>query len=125
MHGSFGYRMLSKTSLSFSGEIFAALQMLLDDTFVDKYTRDRSMLNPNEADVPKRLVLQRAECVQNVGNFTQYMTERRLIKGQCSADCLIRGDIKTMMSPAIKFLPDLDQSMNELWLFHGTTVAGA
>merc|ERR1712203_1140808 len=31
MHGAFGYRMLSKTTLSNTSQDFAALQMLLDD----------------------------------------------------------------------------------------------
>merc|ERR1712039_638054 len=59
MHGAFGYRLLSKTTLSRSSQDFAALQMMLDDTFVDRYTRDRQLCGGGN--VPKRLVLQNAE----------------------------------------------------------------
>jgi len=128
---NYGYRMLAKKKVAGSlmgicalpGSLFADLQKLLDDTFFSKYTRDRK-----GGEVPQRLVLVRATIIQNEQNWSEYIEKRRKIASQLAIDELRdneRYPPKTLSSNGIKQLPKLDDTVQEAWLFHGTTAEGA
>merc|ERR1712176_470255 len=86
-----------------------ALQQLLDDTYKNKYTRDRG-----DGEVPDRLVLVQAQEVQNDQNYVEYMKRRKQIAGQLQKDQIDITkneeifEIKTMLSTGIDALPALD-----------------
>lgn len=126
MNAEFGYRMLAKASLPPNSPAFQALQRILDDSFVNAYTRDRGKL-ANDTDakgLPTRLVLARAEQVQNIPNFREYCDKRALIKSK-AGHIDLQSDIKTMNSLGATALPELDSSINECWLYHGTKAEAA
>lgn len=122
MHAEFGFRMLSKTSI-INGPVFDALQQLLNDTFVAAWTHDRGRLDGGA--VPTRFELARADIVQNVPNYREYAEERARLASLGRGFCEPRTDVKTMTSSAASALPALNTDINELWLYHGTTVEAA
>lgn len=132
-HG--GYRLVAKKAVRGSvmglanvpGTLSHALQKLMDDTFIAKYTKDRK-----GGDVPQRLVLLRATAVQNEQNFVEYVTRRKKIREEIKAKPLSGSEVvhgicdpKTMLSAGVTKLQPLDLDVQESWLWHGTTKAGA
>eukprot|EP00929_Paragymnodinium_shiwhaense_P103788 TRINITY_DN6754_c0_g1_i1.p1 TRINITY_DN6754_c0_g1~~TRINITY_DN6754_c0_g1_i1.p1 ORF type:complete len:554 (+),score=124.76 TRINITY_DN6754_c0_g1_i1:80-1741(+) len=124
LEAEFGYRLLSKSPIQPSSEVFKSLQRIMDDSFVDRFTRDRSRLD-EEKKVPKRLVLVKADQVQNVPNWLGYQEMRNRIAGKRSSGCQPIEGVKTMKSQGIKKLPGLNDSVNEYWLWHGTKADSA
>lgn len=115
-----GFRLLEKTELE--AEMIEELQKIVDDSFLSKLTRDR------RGNVPKRLVLTGGFEVENAQNWTEYVARRRAIAeemARISPAPWKPDDIMTMMSPSISSLPEVDESVNEAWFFHGTSALGA
>lgn len=105
------------------GTLAASLQQLLDDTFVQKYTRDRG-----DGEVPHRLVYVGARLVQNEPNWVEYVQRRTEILQAIQANKLAPGNIyppRTMESRAVRSLPPLLSEVQEAWLWHGTSAEGA
>jgi len=127
-----GLRLLTKKKvggnlfgvLGMPGTLTADLQQLLDDTFIDKFTRDRK----DGEGVPNRLVLVGATMVQNEQNWIEYARFRDKVAAELAANPLQteeRHTPKTMNSKGIKKLPKLRDDVQEVWLYHGTSSAGA
>jgi len=90
-----------------------------------KYTRDRK-----DGKVPNRLVLVHAQVVQNEQNWVKYMARKQRIKAEIAAKPLNphageKLTAVTMISQGICKLPQLDSTVQEVWLWHGTTQGGA
>eukprot|EP00401_Gymnodinium_catenatum_P029698 CAMPEP_0117512336 /NCGR_PEP_ID=MMETSP0784-20121206/28978_1 /TAXON_ID=39447 /ORGANISM="" /LENGTH=473 /DNA_ID=CAMNT_0005308051 /DNA_START=405 /DNA_END=1823 /DNA_ORIENTATION=+ len=107
------------------GTTASSLQTLLDDTYKNKYTRDRK-----DGKVPNRLVLVHAQVVQNEQNWVEYMARKQRIKAEIAAKPLNphageKLTAVTMISQGICKLPQLDSTVQEVWLWHGTTQGGA
>eukprot|EP00930_Biecheleria_cincta_P043404 TRINITY_DN29805_c0_g1_i1.p1 TRINITY_DN29805_c0_g1~~TRINITY_DN29805_c0_g1_i1.p1 ORF type:complete len:664 (+),score=102.90 TRINITY_DN29805_c0_g1_i1:135-2126(+) len=102
------------------------LQQLLDDTYKNTYTKDRG-----DGKVPDRLVLVHAQEVQNEQNYVEYMARQKAVKQQLDSIPLdstrqeVIHEIKTMKSKGVSVLPGLDSTVQEAWLWHGTSQAGA
>jgi len=99
------------------------LQQLLDETFVEVYTKDRK-----DDEVPQRLVLVAGTFVQNETNWVQYMERKEKIRAEIRADPLSGIEScwpKTMDSQAVRGLDSLDTEVQECWMWHGTSKGGA
>jgi len=99
------------------------LQQLLDETFKEVYTRDR-----RGGEVPQRLVLVAATYIQNELNWVEYIQKREEIRAEIRAEPLTGTELsrpKTMDSAALKGLNNLDEEVQEAWMWHGTSKAGA
>jgi len=99
------------------------LQQLLDETFKEVYTRDR-----RGGEVPQRLVLVAATHIQNELNWVEYIKKREEIRAEIRAEQLTGTEVcqpRTMDSAALKGLNSLDEEVQEAWMWHGTSKAGA
>eukprot|EP00927_Polykrikos_kofoidii_P024715 TRINITY_DN22408_c0_g1_i1.p1 TRINITY_DN22408_c0_g1~~TRINITY_DN22408_c0_g1_i1.p1 ORF type:complete len:571 (+),score=100.13 TRINITY_DN22408_c0_g1_i1:75-1787(+) len=100
-----------------------AIQQMLDDTYKNKLTRDRK-----DGRVPDRLVLVAASAVQNEMNWVEYAQRRQEIGKNIALEPLTGNEKAlpvTMKSSSVKSLPKLDPSVQEAWMWHGTSAAGA
>lgn len=105
------------------GTLAAALQRLMDDTFKEITTRDRKT-----GEIPQRLVYVGARTVQNELNWAEYVQRRAQIIEGIKKKPLSPNEKtlpKTMASSAAKRLPSLMSEAQEVWLWHGTSAAGA
>eukprot|EP00418_Pyrodinium_bahamense_P009344 CAMPEP_0179117174 /NCGR_PEP_ID=MMETSP0796-20121207/55016_1 /TAXON_ID=73915 /ORGANISM="Pyrodinium bahamense, Strain pbaha01" /LENGTH=727 /DNA_ID=CAMNT_0020815521 /DNA_START=152 /DNA_END=2335 /DNA_ORIENTATION=+ len=134
---AYGFRMLQKVKISgcllgatpMPGTLAATLQKLLDETYVAKFTRDRR----DGSGVPHRLVLVSATAVQNEQSWVEYIRRREEIREEIRGQPLQGHEsFGPAMPPAlpmraegIQRLGNLDNEVQETWLYHGTTQAGA
>eukprot|EP00929_Paragymnodinium_shiwhaense_P059643 TRINITY_DN29863_c0_g1_i1.p1 TRINITY_DN29863_c0_g1~~TRINITY_DN29863_c0_g1_i1.p1 ORF type:complete len:616 (+),score=114.66 TRINITY_DN29863_c0_g1_i1:161-2008(+) len=99
------------------------LQAVLDDTFITKSTRDRK-----DGPMPTRLKVVRGLRIEDSELWSRYCHQRdalKTLRGNCTEvkDLDGSGIVKTS-----RVLPDswtLDSSVNELFLYHGTSPTGA
>jgi hypothetical protein len=104
----------------------AQLQKLLDDTWKNKATRDR-----RGGPLPKRLLLHSAHRCEDSKMWQRYrekqleMAAKRPQGFSMLASLRGSGEAKTTKSLNQTFRARLDPAINELYLFHGTTPAGA
>lgn len=117
---------LNNTSLMDCPNLVAQFQRLIDHCWRPRVTRDRK-----HGRVPQGLLVAAVESVQNVNIFRQYQQRRldmkalpdhhlhggRLPTEQTASDALTMYALPSA-------LPQLDNSVNERWLFHGTTYDG-
>jgi len=129
--GQFGFRMLAKKDLGGSlmglkpvpGSLADTIQKIMDETFIAKFTRDRK-----DGDVPSRLVLVGATHVQNEQNWVEYAARRADVAKELATSPLKDTEKfrpRTFDCQSINKLPTLDSSMQEAWMWHGTSSAGS
>eukprot|EP00746_Dinoflagellata_sp_MGD_P149898 gnl/MRDRNA2_/MRDRNA2_81885_c0_seq1.p1 gnl/MRDRNA2_/MRDRNA2_81885_c0~~gnl/MRDRNA2_/MRDRNA2_81885_c0_seq1.p1 ORF type:complete len:598 (-),score=106.44 gnl/MRDRNA2_/MRDRNA2_81885_c0_seq1:226-2019(-) len=100
------------------------LQALFDASFHRKYTRDRK-----GGKVPDRLVVEDAKYIQNAQNWTEYKARGDEIKEQLSqlrdAGQTVYDSVDKLKTAGHLEEMELDSSTNAVFLFHGTSEAGA
>eukprot|EP00928_Gymnodinium_smaydae_P045436 TRINITY_DN30287_c0_g1_i1.p1 TRINITY_DN30287_c0_g1~~TRINITY_DN30287_c0_g1_i1.p1 ORF type:complete len:684 (-),score=101.59 TRINITY_DN30287_c0_g1_i1:194-2155(-) len=112
-----------KSIMPSSVNFMRVMQTLLDETFKSKYTRDRK-----GGQLPQRLVVVFVRAIQNESNFLEYVKRRKEIADELQdfpLDAEHKFKPRTMDSSAVAQLPELDPNVQEAWLFHGTSKAGA
>lgn len=104
------------------------VQRLLDDTFRSVRTRDRS------GQVPTRLRLVKCHRVENSSMWARYVEAKARVAARRTNGCKpvneldgnpSKGFVKTQESLENSFIKQLDPSVNEHYLWHGTTPEGA
>jgi len=115
-------------------ETLARFQDLLDRTFKRKYTRDR-----RGGRVPNRLLVKKVTKIMNANIWQDYVQRRLTVQYKdgwmAKKKQPVTGFPKGVHQPitrewydtyrAQQLDPDLDDGLNEQWLFHGTSKAGA
>jgi len=122
---------IAKQSLT-QPEVLEAFQQLFDDTFRKKYTRDRRGHR-----TPDRLKVTGVQKVMNLEIWENYKALRQKVAqswstkfGRSWPDKVHRPITESWLeSAALAKVPDLlqplESSVNEAWLFHGTSFEGA
>jgi len=106
-----------------SQEIEDVLQRLLDNTFKPVKTRDRG-----KGKMPKRLKLLKAHRVENSKVWDRYVVSRHATRQKRTAACTplkryVREILTAGELSALK--PEFQESINEVYLWHGTSHTGA
>mmetsp|Transcript_142707 Transcript_142707/g.443842 ORF Transcript_142707/g.443842 Transcript_142707/m.443842 type:complete len:515 (-) Transcript_142707:122-1666(-) len=100
-----------------------AMQSLLDSTFKSITTRDRRTA------IPTRLKLVKVQRVENADLWKNYASGRHMIRSKrahrCTAVDNYGGEVATTGSLMGANKRSLDQRLNEVYLWHGTTPAAA
>jgi len=116
-----------------TGELLDAFQVLLDETFKNKATRDRAKLGAG--DVPERLKIIKVLRQENLAMWLRYNGWKQMTKVRRSSQCTpvneldgkpLTGITKTSAALEGTGLNQLlDADVNETYLFHGTSAVGA
>lgn len=112
-----------QTITSADAKVVKMLQDMMDFTFENKATRDR----PKDAPMPKRLAVQMVQRVENSRLWVQYITARASIKAKRPHKCTSLNKptpVKTMQNPHA-ILSGVDNHVNEVYLWHGTSPVAA
>mmetsp|Transcript_14336 Transcript_14336/g.32601 ORF Transcript_14336/g.32601 Transcript_14336/m.32601 type:complete len:552 (-) Transcript_14336:223-1878(-) len=104
--------------------VVQAVQTIFDSTYRKVYTRDR-----RGAPIPDRFVIKEVHRVLNDQVWREYSAQRDKVRAACGAQRPTVPDgaltTNTVHQQRLESLPALDTEVNEHWLFHGTTAAGA
>mmetsp|Transcript_45900 Transcript_45900/g.106716 ORF Transcript_45900/g.106716 Transcript_45900/m.106716 type:complete len:482 (+) Transcript_45900:28-1473(+) len=107
-----------------SQEVMREVQALFDATYRKVYTRDR-----RGAPIPDRFVVKSVDRVLNDQVWREYVGKREEVRTRLGGATPTVPDGAQTMNHLAKVnatsLPPLDKSVNENWLFHGTTQAAA
>lgn len=97
-----------------------AVQSLFDGTYRKVYTRDR-----RGAPIPDKFVVKDVHRVMNDQVWREYTDRKNKIRERCGSSKPTVPDGALTMNhiteKRLSALPSLDSSVNEVWLFHGTT----
>jgi len=100
--------------------VVQAVQKLFDTTYRKVYTRDR-----RGAPIADRFVVQSVQRVYNDQVWREYMAQKTKIQEVTGTSVEPVPDgtqtMNTIEKDKIQAFPQLDESINEAWLFHGTT----
>lgn len=107
-----------------SSEVVNVLQHLFDKTYRKVYTRDR-----RGAPIPDAFKIKAVYRVYNDQVWREYVGLRESVRADLSGDQApgVPDGVQTTncLKNAKQALPQLDSSINECWLYHGTTAAAA
>mmetsp|Transcript_28734 Transcript_28734/g.82195 ORF Transcript_28734/g.82195 Transcript_28734/m.82195 type:complete len:487 (-) Transcript_28734:57-1517(-) len=101
----------------------AAVQSLLDSTFRKITTRDR------RTEIPERLKLVQVQRIENCNLWKKYASGRYAIRNKrphkCTSASTFGGEVLTMQSLPKENQKSTTPRINEVYLWHGTSPAGA
>lgn len=107
-----------------SDDMVRAVQSLFDGTYRKVYTRDR-----RGAPIPDRFVVKEVHRVLNDQVWREYQARKSRVREQCgSSKPVVPNGALTMnhiSEKRLAALPKLEDDVNEVWMFHGTTGAAA
>lgn len=106
------------------------IQLLMDSTFRDIETREGRLCR-KEATMPCRLRLETVQRVENEHVWHRYIEERRRIKLKRGHKCTplvgvggVSGPLEQLCEEGV-LTPELQVDVNEVYLWHGTSLANA